>query len=144
MLIARKEEARDLRARQRLMLGNLRNWGIGDSRQTNDKGWVRLLDHDEYDELSNSRTETAGPHEDATVAASEPQSSESAADQKQSPSAHTASAAQERGTHANELQQTPKSITLPGAPQAALPKQIRSGLSLPENLLTVPCMEATR
>ena len=115
---------------------------------------MRLLSEDEYDRLPNSRaqTDTAGPVEGETVAASEPQSSESAADQQQPASAHMTNAAPEEEIHANELQQAPKSITLPeeslrppGAPQAALPNKICSGcLSLPENLLTVPYMEATR
>ncbi len=52
ILIAQKEEAKDLRSRQRLMLTNLRNWGIDTGQHA--KGWARLLNKDEYDRISRN------------------------------------------------------------------------------------------
>ena len=49
LLIAHRNDEKDLRARQRLMLTNLRNWGLGTGKQ---KGWIKLLTPSEYDKLS--------------------------------------------------------------------------------------------
>ncbi len=62
LLIAQKSEAKDLRARQRLMATNLKNWGIDISSQP--KGWVRLLTCEEYDAISRHEGQDA-PNEHA-------------------------------------------------------------------------------
>ena len=49
LLIAHRNDEKDLRARQRRMLTNLRNWGIDTGKQ---KGWIKLLTPSEYDTLS--------------------------------------------------------------------------------------------
>ena len=59
LLIAQKSEAKDLRARQRLMATNLKNWGIDISSQP--KGWVRLLTCEEYDAISRHEETTVAP-----------------------------------------------------------------------------------
>ncbi len=77
ILIAQKEEAKDLRSRQRLMLTNLRNWGVDTSQQP--KGWARLLNKDEYDRISRNEApaEPEGPREAELAAPSEPCSNNS-------------------------------------------------------------------
>ena len=59
LLIAQKSEAKDLRARQRLMATNLKNWGLDVSTQP--KGWVRLLTCEEYDATSRNEGTDADP-----------------------------------------------------------------------------------
>jgi hypothetical protein len=51
LLLVQRSEERDTRARQRLMLTNLRNWSIDTSKQ---KGWLTLLTAEEYRD-ANSR-----------------------------------------------------------------------------------------
>ena len=59
LLIAEKKEPKDLRARQRLMATNLKNWGLDISTQP--KGWVRLLTCEEYDAISRNEGKDAAP-----------------------------------------------------------------------------------
>ena len=54
LMIAQRSEAKDSRSRQRLMLTNLRHWGIDTSKQP--KGWVKLLTESEYDRFSQRQT----------------------------------------------------------------------------------------
>ena len=52
LVIAHRSDERDLRARQRLMLTNLKNWGIETGKQ---KGWLKILTEDEYTALNEHR-----------------------------------------------------------------------------------------
>ena len=58
LLIAQKEEARDLRSRQRLMATNLKHWGLDISSQP--KHWVRLLTCEQYDAISRPEETARG------------------------------------------------------------------------------------
>ena len=51
-VIAHRHDEKDLRARQRLMLTNLKNWGIDTGKQ---KGWLKVLTKDEYNALNEHR-----------------------------------------------------------------------------------------
>ena len=45
LVIAHRSDEKDLKARQRLMLTNLKNWGIDAGKQ---KGWLKILTKDEF------------------------------------------------------------------------------------------------
>ena len=51
-VIAHRHDEKDLRARQRLMLTNLKNWGIDTGKQ---KGWLKILTDDEYTALNEQK-----------------------------------------------------------------------------------------
>ena len=52
LVIAHRSDEKDLRARQRLMLTNLKNWGIDTGKQ---KGWLKILTKDEFADLNEQK-----------------------------------------------------------------------------------------
>ena len=55
-IILERNDERDLRSRQRLMLTNLKNWGIDTSKLQ--KGWVKLLTETEYERITHKDVPT--------------------------------------------------------------------------------------
>ena len=74
-ILLQRNDEKDLRSRQRLMLTNLKNWGIDTSKLQ--KGWVKLLTENEYERITHVPTDidsegSASPSDSETCGVSSP------------------------------------------------------------------------